>query len=108
LLLMPVISGISDLGGHFLLGLIVGDLSPDIVLVELILDYQVVTKAFIEDLDLVVLGLKLVFFAFVDFEQLLQLKLKEGNIISGLLTAQARVAILICDIEMYSESIAVA
>jgi len=53
----------------------VDDLSPDIILVELILDYQVVTKALIEHLDLVVLGLKLVFFAFVDFEQLLQLKL---------------------------------
>ena len=70
---MPVIGSISDLGGHLLLGLIVCGLTLYIVLVELVLDYQVITKAFIQDLYLVVLGLKLIFFAFVDFKQLLKL-----------------------------------
>jgi hypothetical protein len=44
---MPVIGSISDLGSHILLGLIVGSLSPNIVFVKLVLDYQVVTKALI-------------------------------------------------------------
>ena len=54
---MPVIGSISDLGSHVLLGLVVGSLSPNIVLVELVLDNQVVTKALIKNLNLVVLGL---------------------------------------------------
>ena len=72
---MPVISGISDLGGHFLLGLIVGDLSPDIVLVELILCQYIVAHTLVKTIDLKLLRLQVFIFSLVNFEALLQLQL---------------------------------
>jgi hypothetical protein len=105
LFLMPIVSGIAYLLIHLLLGLVGQGLGLHIVLVELILDHQVVSKALVEHLDLVVLGLQLVLLPLVDFENFLQLQLQEGHIVTGLVLREAWVAISIRHFHMVTETV---
>jgi hypothetical protein len=100
LLFMPVISGIAKFLIHILLDLVGRRLGLNIVLVELVLNNQIITETLVENLNLVVFSLEFMLLAFIDLEEFLELKLKEGDIISGLLISEAGAAILIGDFEM--------
>lgn len=79
----------------------------DVVLVELILHDEIVSYTFVQCLNLMILGLKLIILALVNFQELLKLKLQKGHIIAGLLIAQAKAAIFICYLKVPSKFVSV-
>ena len=100
LLFMPVIGSIAKFLIHLLLKLVGRRLGLNIVLVELVLNNQIITETLVENLNLVVFSLKFMLLTLVNLEQFLELKLKEGDIISSLLISEAGETILISDFKM--------